>query len=67
VLFLVLLLLLLQADDVVRKHRMAPLQAQRRNLAVVGLVHCPLAEDLGAAMEEFTRSSRCWGQRCSKH
>lgn len=46
--------------DARRRTRLAELHAGRAVLAVVGVVHCPLAEDLGAAAAEFARACRAF-------
>lgn len=47
-----------QDDDARRRTRVADLHAQRSVLAVVGVVHCPLVEDMAAAHAEFGRVAR---------
>jgi hypothetical protein len=61
-LLLLLLLLLPQAEDARRRRRVADLHVQRNVVAVLGLLHCPLVEDLSAAHSEFQRTAR-WGNR----
>ncbi|KAI8469362.1 MAG: transport protein Trs120 or TRAPPC9 TRAPP II complex subunit-domain-containing protein [Monoraphidium minutum] len=45
-------------DDARRRTRIADLHVQRSVLAVVGVVHCPLVEDMAAAHAEFGRVAR---------
>jgi hypothetical protein len=52
------LLLLLQADEARRRTRIADLHLHRQVVAVLGLLHCPLLEDLAAAHTEFGRSAK---------
>ncbi|GBF95068.1 hypothetical protein Rsub_07569 [Raphidocelis subcapitata] len=45
-------------DDARRRTRVADLHVQRTVLAVLGVVHCPLVEDLAAAHAEWGRVAR---------
>lgn len=49
-----------QDDDARRRTRIADLHAQRSVLCVLGVIHCPLVEDLAAAHAEFGRAARTW-------
>jgi hypothetical protein len=57
-----------QAEDARRRSRVSDLHVQRSVVAVLGLLHCPLVEDLAAAHSEFGRTVRweyvyvhtCW-------
>jgi hypothetical protein len=47
-----------QADEARRRTRISDLHLHRQVVAVLGLLHCPLLEDLAAAHAEFTRSAK---------
>lgn len=47
-----------QAEDARRRSRVCDLHVQRNVVAVLGLLHCPLVEDLAAAHSEFGRTVR---------
>lgn len=52
---------MLQADEARRRTRISDLHQQRQVIAVLGLLHCPLVEDIMAAHSEFGRASRYAG------
>eukprot|EP00883_Tetradesmus_obliquus_P010940 jgi/Sobl393_1/3671/SZX73191.1 len=50
----------MQADEARRRSRISDLHLHRQPLAVLGLVHCPLLEDLAAGHAEFERAAKQW-------
>jgi hypothetical protein len=48
-----------QAEDARRRSRVSDLHVQRNVVAVLGLLHCPLVEDITTAHSEFQRALRC--------
>jgi hypothetical protein len=47
-----------QAEDARRRSRVSDLHVQRSVVAVLGLLHCPLVEDISTAHSEFQRAIR---------
>ncbi len=48
----------LQEADARRRTRIVPLHAQRKVLAVLGILHCPSVKDLAEAYAEFQAAAK---------